>query len=106
MINIPAQSGPNGAYDNDLYIGHHYEPSWDIETINRINSHMSLALHNCHIKGSESACTYLPVGESITPTKHTDGRLSKAWLESKTAGAAARIVIAAMTNWIRRWRKM
>jgi hypothetical protein len=89
MINIAAQSGPKGAYDNDLCIGHHYEPSWDIETINRICPHMSLALHNCHIKGIESACTYLPVGESITQTKHADGRLSKACLESKPAGAAA-----------------
>jgi hypothetical protein len=82
MINIAAQSGPQGAYDNDLYIGHHYEPSWDIETINRINTHMSLALHNCRLKGSESACTSLPVGENITQTKHADGRLSKACIES------------------------
>jgi len=77
--NIAAHPAPQVAYANDLDIGHHYEPSWNIETINQINMHMSLAFLNCHIKGLESACGYLPVRESITQTKQADGTLSKPW---------------------------
>lgn len=77
--NIAAHPAPKVAYDSDLDIGHHYEPSWSIETINRINMHMSQAFLDCHIKGVESACGYLPVRENITQTKQADGSLSKAW---------------------------
>jgi predicted dienelactone hydrolase len=77
--NIAAHPAPQVAYDNDLDIGHHYEPSWNIETINLINMHMSLVFLNCHIKGVESACRYLPVRERITQTKQADGSLSSPW---------------------------
>ena len=77
--NIAAHPAPQVAYDNELDIGHHYEPSWNIETINRINMHMSLAFLDCYIKGAKPACGYLPVTQSITQTKLADGSLSKAW---------------------------
>ena len=77
--NIAAHPAPQVAYSNDLDIGHHYEPSWDIETLNRINKHMSLAFLNCFIKGSEFHCEYLPAKEDVSQSKMADGKMSPAW---------------------------
>lgn len=77
--NIVAHPAPAIAYTDDLDIGHHFEPSWSIETLNRINQHMSLAFFDCHVKQITSACTYLPEREDITQVKGSDGKLSKAW---------------------------
>jgi len=77
--NIAAHPAPQVAYQDDLDIGHHYEPSWDIETLNRINKHMSLAFLNCYVKELDSFCSYLPVREDIAQTKLSDGKLSQTW---------------------------
>ena len=70
---------PRAAFGSDLDIGHHFEPSWDLETINRVNRHMSLAFLNCYVKDSASACDYLPKREDITQKKGADGKLTPAW---------------------------
>jgi len=77
--NIAAHPAPKIAYDNDIDIGHYFEPSWNSETINRINTHMSLAFLDCHVKGRDKACAILPQHEDGTQTKQIDGKLSPAW---------------------------
>ncbi len=77
--NIAAHPAPAVAYDSDLDLGHYFEPSWHIETINRINKHMALAFLDCHVKNRTSACTYLPKRESINQSRQPDGTLSPAW---------------------------
>ena len=44
----------------DFELGHYFDPSWDIETINRVLEHMSLAFLDCHVKGDSARCDYLP----------------------------------------------
>lgn len=77
--NTAAHPAPKVAYSNDLDIGHYFEPSWNSETITRINEHMTLAFLNCHVKADEKACGYLPAREDITQHKQSDGKLSPPW---------------------------
>ena len=77
--NIVAHPAPAVAYTDDLDIGHHFEPSWSIETLNRINRHMSLAFFDCHVKKITRACSYLPEREDITQIKDSSGKLNEAW---------------------------
>ncbi len=77
--NIVTHPTPAIAYADDFDIGHYYEPSWDIETINRVNEHMVLAFLNCHVKESKEACDFLPERVDATQTKQEDGSLSDVW---------------------------
>jgi len=77
--NIAAHPAPKVAYTNDLDIGHYFEPSWNSETLNRINQHMSLAFLNCYLKSDASSCRMLPNSEDITQRKDRDGKLSAPW---------------------------
>jgi len=77
--NIAAHPAPKVAYSNDLDIGHYYEPSWNSETITRINEHISLAFLNCHVKRQSSACQMLPNRERATQLKQSDGKLDSPW---------------------------
>ena len=77
--NIAAHPAPRVAYQSDLDIGHYFEPSWKMETLNRINKHMSLAFLNCYVKEQEPACDYLPDRENIAQAKQADGTMSKSW---------------------------
>jgi predicted dienelactone hydrolase len=77
--NFAPHPAPQVAYANEDDLGHYYEPSWDSETLNRINKHMTLAFLDCHVKGSQQRCAYLPEREDITQVKGADGKLSKAW---------------------------
>ncbi len=77
--NIAAHPAPAAAYGNDLDIGHYYEPSWNSETITRINKHMVLAFLNHHVKRDKSAESYLPKREVATQTKDSNGELSAPW---------------------------
>ena len=77
--NIAAHPAPRVAYQSDLDIGHYFEPSWKMETLNRINKHMSLAFLNCYVKEQEAACDYLPQRENIAQVKQSDGTMSKSW---------------------------
>jgi predicted dienelactone hydrolase len=77
--NVAAHPAPRTAFGSDLDIGHHFEPSWDLEIINRVNRHMSLAFLNCYVKDSATACDYLPKRENITQKKGADQKLTPAW---------------------------
>lgn len=77
--NIAAHPAPKVAYQNDLDIGHYYEPSWNSETITRINEHISLAFFDCYVKQQAEACEMLPKREQATQTKQGDGKLDQAW---------------------------
>lgn len=77
--NIAAHPAPKVAYDNDLDLGHYYEPSWNSETITRINKHMVLAFLDHHVRQDKTAGTFLPTRELATQTKGTDGKLNAPW---------------------------
>lgn len=77
--NIAAHPTPTAAFTNDLDIGHYFEPSWNIETINRINKHINLAFLNCYLKAEKQDCEFLPESDNITQTKQVDNSFSKAW---------------------------
>lgn len=77
--NIAAHPAPEAAYSNDLDIGHYFEPSWNTETLNRINQHMSLAFLDCYMKADQSACDMLPTTKDVTQRKNETGKLSAAW---------------------------
>lgn len=77
--NIAAHPAPEIAYQDDFDMGHYYEPSWNSETINRINEHMSLAFLDCHVKEKQDACDMLPTRQDVVQTRQADGSLTPAW---------------------------
>ncbi len=77
--NIVAHPAPKAAFDNDLDLGHYFEPAWNSETITRINKHMVLAFLNTHLKNDVQATKYLPTREFATQTKQADGKLTEPW---------------------------
>ncbi len=77
--NIAAHPAPSAAFDSDLDIGHHYEPAWDLEIINRVNKHMTLAFLDCHVRERKDACEFLPLTQDVTQIKDKTGTLSAAW---------------------------
>lgn len=77
--NITARPAPEIAYNNELDLGHYYELSWSIESINRINKHVVLAVLGCYSKGDSQLCGLLPRRENITQTKQGDSTLSPPW---------------------------
>ena len=77
--NIAGHPAPTISFNTDFELGHYVEPSWNIETINRVNKHMSLAFLDCHVKNNDTRCTYLPVRESIQQYQGTDSQYSDPW---------------------------
>jgi predicted dienelactone hydrolase len=77
--NFAPHPAPQVAYATDEDLGHYYEPSWSSEALNRINSHMTLAFLDCHVKGAKERCAYLPERESSTQVKGAEGKLSDPW---------------------------
>ncbi|MDG1706300.1 MAG: alpha/beta hydrolase-fold protein [Porticoccaceae bacterium] len=61
--NIGPHPAPAASFETDFELGHYFDPSWDIETINRVLEHMSLAFLDCHVKGDGARCGYLPMDE-------------------------------------------
>lgn len=61
--NIGPHPAPAASFATDFELGHYVDPSWDIETINRVLEHMSLAFLDCHVKGDSTRCDYLPARE-------------------------------------------
>ncbi|MDB2593789.1 alpha/beta hydrolase [Porticoccaceae bacterium] len=62
--NIGPHPAPAASFATDFELGHYFDPSWDIETINRILEHISLAFLDCHVKGDSARCDYLPMREN------------------------------------------
>ena len=67
--NIGPHPAPRVAYDSELDLGLHAEPSWSSEQLNRINQHIGLAFLDCHVKKIDLRCGYLPTTKSITQQK-------------------------------------
>lgn len=80
---------------SEIDIGHYYEPSWSMRTINEINKHFVLAMLDCHVKGMTSQCEYLDLpssgdqpmvdGKPLPPWRGFDNRMSTGmnWQQSK-----------------------
>ena len=49
---------------SELDLGHYYEPSWSLRTINEINKHFVLAMMDCHVKDISSQCKYLDLPQN------------------------------------------
>ena len=61
--NIGPHPAPAASFATDFELGHYFDPTWDIETINRVLEHMSLAFLDCYVKGDSAGCDYLPARE-------------------------------------------
>lgn len=77
--NIAPHPAPQETYATDIDIGHYFEPSWNSETLNRINQHMALAFLNCKVKNDEKACDYLPKRQLSNQVKDESGKMSAPW---------------------------
>jgi predicted dienelactone hydrolase len=77
--NVAPHPAPLVAYDSDEDLGHYFEPSWNSETLNRINKHMALAFLDCYVKGLTQSCDYLPQRQGSTQVKGAEGKLSAPW---------------------------
>lgn len=77
--NFAPHPAPKIAYEKEADLGHYFEPAWSNEVLTRINEHMSLAFLDCHVKGIQARCDYLPKREDITQVKQSDGKLTPAW---------------------------
>ncbi|MDG1311446.1 MAG: acetylhydrolase [Porticoccaceae bacterium] len=72
--NIGPHPAPAASFATDFELGHYADPSWDIEIINRVIEHMSLAFLDCHIKNDAARCDYLPVRQD---TQQYEGALNQ-----------------------------
>lgn len=77
--NIAPHPAPRVAYETDADLGHYVEPVWNVEQLNRINEHMTLAFLDCHVKELADSCAYLPERDNIAQQKGADGELSAPW---------------------------
>jgi len=77
--NIAGHPAPAIAFNTDFELGHYVDPSWDVETINRVNKHMSLAFLDCHVKNDGARCEYLPAREDVQQYQGADNQYSAPW---------------------------
>lgn len=75
--NVAPHPAPQAAYSNDVDLGHYFEPSWNMQQLNRFNQHFVLAFINCYVKNVN--CEYLPTTTDGTQVKKADGSYTKAW---------------------------
>ncbi|REL28724.1 acetylhydrolase [Thalassotalea euphylliae] len=76
--NIAPHPAPKVAYQNDIDLGHYFEPSWSSEQLNRFNRHFVLAFLDCYLKTLK--CEYLPTTKSSTQKKLDRENYTEAWL--------------------------
>lgn len=77
--NIGPHPAPAASFATDFELGHYFDPSWDIETINRVLEHMSLAFLDCHVKNASARCDYLPAREDSQQYEGTLNQHRDAW---------------------------
>ncbi|WP_258872154.1 alpha/beta hydrolase family protein [Thalassotalea euphylliae] len=75
--NIAPHPAPKIAYQDDIDLGHYFEPSWSSEQLTRFNRHFVLAFLDCHLK--KVKCEYLPTTKSSTQKKLDRETYSEAW---------------------------
>lgn len=76
--NIAPHPAPIEAFENELDLGHYYEPAWRTQSLNHINQHFALALMNCHVKKQTSFCEYLQVTGNSDQAQQ-DGKTPPPW---------------------------
>jgi predicted dienelactone hydrolase len=62
--NVAPHPAPKEAWETEYDFGHHYEPAWSTQQLNRINQHFSLAMMDCYLKDDKTACEYLDLPPS------------------------------------------
>ncbi|MDG1165949.1 MAG: acetylhydrolase, partial [Porticoccaceae bacterium] len=77
--NIGPHPAPAASFATDFELGHYADPSWDIETINRVIEHMSLAFLDCHIKNDAARCDYLPMRQDSQQYEGTLNQHQDPW---------------------------
>lgn len=77
--NIGPHPAPQVSFKSDFELGHYFDPSWDIEVINRIIEHMSLAFLDCHVKHDPTRCAYLPRQENAQQYRGKDQPIGEPW---------------------------
>lgn len=77
--NIGPHPAPSASFATDFELGHYFDPSWDIEIINRVIEHMSLAFLDCHIKNDLNRCAYLPVREVSQQYQGDSDQFQEPW---------------------------
>ena len=77
--NIGPHPAPAAAFETDFELGHYVDPVWDIETINRVIEHMSLAFLDCHVKADPARCDYLPATENAQQYKGKNRQYRDPW---------------------------
>ena len=77
--NIGPHPAPAASFATDFELGHYMDPTWDIETINRIIEHMSLAFLDCHIKDNAARCAYLPTRKDSQQYKGAQREYRDPW---------------------------
>lgn len=77
--NIGPHPAPAASFATDFELGHYVDPSWDIETINRVIEHMSLAFLDCHVKNDATRCDYLPKRQDSQQYEGADHKFTDPW---------------------------
>ncbi|WOT05033.1 alpha/beta hydrolase family protein [Shewanella youngdeokensis] len=76
--NIAPHPAPQVAYNNELDLGHYFEPAWRNSQLNSINEHFVLAMMNCHVKKQPQQCQYLQLTDSANQ-QDANGKKSPPW---------------------------
>ncbi|GGP48381.1 hypothetical protein GCM10009347_14440 [Shewanella algicola] len=76
--NIAPHPAPHIAYQNEIDLGHYFEPAWSNTQLNTINKHFALAMMNCHVKNQQDKCAFLQLNGQSNE-QDAQGNPTPAW---------------------------
>jgi predicted dienelactone hydrolase len=76
--NIAPHPAPKVAYQNEIDLGHYFEPAWNTTQLNTINKHFALAMMDCHVKNQQDKCSYLQLSAQSNE-QDQQGNPTTAW---------------------------
>ncbi|AZG71453.1 alpha/beta hydrolase family protein [Shewanella livingstonensis] len=76
--NIAPHPAPQIAYQNEIDLGHYFEPAWSNTQLNTINKHFALAMMDCHVKNQQDKCAYLQLNAQSNE-QDSQGNPTPAW---------------------------
>ena len=76
--NIAPHPAPKEAWTAEIDYGHYHEPAWSQQQLNYINKHFSLAMMDCHLKSTATACEFLDLSGNSNQV-NSEGGLSEPW---------------------------
>ncbi|MGX9459707.1 alpha/beta hydrolase family protein [Shewanella sp. A14] len=76
--NIAPHPAPRVAYQNEIDLGHYFEPAWSNTQLNTINKHFALAMMDCHVKNQQDKCSYLQLNAQSNE-QDAQGNPTPAW---------------------------